>query len=230
MPNLYIIFTPCINGMPLMKEPGVLLVAGSEAPKSSVGEHVFSYSTPHLQAVYRKIHHLFCTQSQQTFDAGPVSVSVEPGLLNSMMLLGNADNGIMLHLVLAYCLTVDKGRCSALLRSLIASDTDFFEFVHRHRLEPWPVNRYAETVGLSLRKFNELFKDKFGMSAKLWLHHQRLEHARQLLESTPKKVIDVAIESGFCNPAHFSFSFRRHFRMSPSEARRESLRTFFPSR
>ncbi|UCQ48545.1 helix-turn-helix domain-containing protein [Edwardsiella ictaluri] len=82
--------------------------------------------------------------------------------------------------------------------------------------------RYADLFGLSQRKFNQLFNEKFGMAPKRWLLRQRLGHARQLLETTSKKVIDVALESGFCNAAHFSDCFRRHFSQSPSEVRRAS--------
>ncbi|MFM0515567.1 helix-turn-helix domain-containing protein, partial [Paraburkholderia sp. RL17-373-BIF-A] len=72
------------------------------------------------------------------------------------------------------------------------------------------------------RKFNELFKEKFGVSVKHWLLAQRLEHAKLLLETSPKKVIDIAFESGFANAAHFSDRFRRHYGICPRKVRQNT--------
>ncbi|MBC8642805.1 helix-turn-helix transcriptional regulator [Caballeronia sp. EK] len=148
-----------------------------------------------------------------------VTVPASEDVLRAVKQLAEVDAEAMLRFVLAYSLTQDGYRCTALLRHIVAADRSLFDFVHNHRLEHWPVSRYADTLGLSQRKFNELFKDKFGVSVKHWLLAQRLEHAKLLLETSPKKIIDVALESGFGNAAHFSDRFRRHFGVSPRGVR-----------
>lgn len=216
MPTLHLLLVPSLQSRSALKEPGVLLTTG---PVPEEG-HLFSYRGQRLQPICRELQHLMEGGCDHPSTQPALPVPMEHALLQTLIRLGQADDEAMLRLVLAYALTVERRRCSALLRPLVAADADLFEMLHRYRLEPWPVARYADLFGLSQRKFNQLFREKFGMSAKQWLQQQRLEHARALLETTPKKVIDVALESGFCNAAHFSDSFRRHFSQTPSEVRR----------
>lgn len=220
MPTLHLLLVTAADKASSSKEPGVLLMTSAASSVPPRGTHVFSYQTCRLHAIYRELKHLITNEGNQVIQTSPLMVSMDPGLLQTLILMAYADDEAMLRLVLAYCLTVERNRCSALLRFLMAADADFLEVLYLYRLEPWPVTQYADLLSLPLRKFNQLFREKFNMSAKHWLHQQRLEHARELLETTSKKVIDVALESGFCNASHFSDSFRRHFRQSPSEVRR----------
>lgn len=184
--------------------------------------HCYGFMVADLQAVHREMQHLLVAPPAQAILLNtPYHVAAGDNLLAVIMQLGTIDRAAMLHFVCSLCLAVDASLCASLLRRAVAADSDLFDFIYRHRLESWPVQRYADALGLSLRKFNQLFKEKYGVSAKHWLLTQRLEHARELLQTTPKKVIDVAFESGFCNHAHFSDSFRRHFQVSPSDVRRE---------
>ena len=231
MSSLHIILAPQAgtllmgNHAAKIESPGLLLMASNIPPAPPTGGKTFSYPAARLQPMYLDMQHLLCRIYRSTRPDTPHSMPAEEGMLHAVEQLAKVDTDAMLRFVLAYCLAIDCECCSALLRYLVAPDADLFNMIHRYRLEPWPVARYADMLGLSQRKFNQLFKDKYGMSAKLWLLTQRLEHARQLLASTTKKVIDVALESGFCNPAHFSDSFRRHFKMSPSDVKRESQPT-----
>jgi transcriptional regulator GlxA family with amidase domain len=69
----------------------------------------------------------------------------------------------------------------------------------------WALTRLAEPVGLeelaahsrmSVRTFTRRFRDETGLSPARWLLHQRLAHARLLLESTDLAVDAVARRSG----------------------------------
>ncbi|BEV73182.1 MULTISPECIES: helix-turn-helix domain-containing protein [unclassified Paludibacterium] len=184
----------------------------------------YVFSSLELQTIYRDIRHLIRTPAQSYTRLPKVhAVAVDAGMQRAISQMAGLSKTAMLHFLCMYCLLADKGQWAGLLQRAIAADGDMFEFIHQHRLESWPVQRYADEMGLSLRKFNQLFREKFGQSAKQWLTVQRLEHAHHLLQSTDKKVIDVAVECGFCNHAHFSDSFRRHFQMSPSAVRRQSV-------
>jgi AraC-like DNA-binding protein len=207
-----------------VKSAGVsLLLTSTEHVRTASHDACFVFFSTDLQTIYRDIRPL---HPPVAWDMSMLhvlhSVAVEPSLLTSMRRLAAIKPTAMLHFVLMYCLTVDGGVSAALLRQAIASDSDMFEFIHGNRLKPWAVQHYADALGLPLRKFNQIFKEKFGVSAKHWLLSQRLEHARHLLQTTSKKVIDVAFESGFSNHAHFSESFRRQFQLTPSAARRQA--------
>ncbi|MFJ1701583.1 helix-turn-helix domain-containing protein [Streptomyces sp. NPDC088252] len=48
-----------------------------------------------------------------------------------------------------------------------------------------------------------------------WLHSQRVEYAKQLLESTDLPVDEVAARSGLGSPANFRIHFKRATRVAP---------------
>ncbi|MBJ7262945.1 MAG: helix-turn-helix transcriptional regulator [Burkholderiaceae bacterium] len=207
--------------------PSLMLMAGSAPSKMPTASTQYSFVTAQLQAVYRELQHLMIEGEHSVRLEGPLALPASADVLHAVDQLAHADAEAMLRFVLAFGLAQDGCRCTTLLHHLVAVDRDLFEFVHRHRLESWPVSRYADMLGLPQRKFNDLFKEKYGVLPKRWLLSQRLDHARSLLETSTKKVIDVALESGFGNAAHFSDCFRRHYRMSPTEVRHE-VRTVVP--
>lgn len=204
--------------------PGLWLVAGGTPPSPCGGAHVYSLCGTSLQSVFRDVQPLLvdggCARALAPHQ--PQAVPAETGMLDAVARLAELNPDAMWRFTLAYCLVAERTRCSTLLRHLVSADFALCDFLHQHRLEPWPVTRYAEALELPLRKFTQLFKDKFGTSPKHWLQAQRLEHGRRLLETTSKKVIEIALECGFCTAAHFSESFRRHFHVSPRDARQQA--------
>jgi transcriptional regulator GlxA family with amidase domain len=83
----------------------------------------------------------------------------------------------------------------------------------------WAMGRLAEELNLgtlaeharmSVRTFSRRFRAETGLSPGRWLLHQRLEHARRLLETTDLPVDRVAADSGLGTAA----SLRQHLRTS----------------
>ncbi len=124
-----------------------------------------------------------------------------------------------LRFLYLYCLGLEPVYFSRLLESIVGTNNELLEFFDKNRLNPWTVARYADELGISTRKLNFLFYEKFGMSAKQWLLDQRLKKGCELLLSTRLRVADIAMECGFSNHAHFSDSFRRRFQQCPSRMR-----------
>jgi len=84
------------------------------------------------------------------------------------------------------------------------------------------VDFIAESVGLSPRQVHRLFSDE-GMSLMRWVWVQRLEQCYRDLgqdETGKRSISDVAYTWGFNDQAHFSRAFRKHFGISPRDARR----------
>lgn len=233
MSMLHIILVPCggqiwVGGRGHTINVSSLIFAAGTAPVSMpTGSTKYGFSTAQLHSVYRELQHLMVGGSHSIRLEGPLALPASADVLHAVDQLAQVDAEAMLRFVLAFGLAQDGCRCTTLLHHLVAADRDLFDFVHRHRLESWPVSRYADMLGLPQRKFNDLFKEKYGIPAKRWLLLQRLDHARSLLETSTKKVIDVALESGFGNAAHFSDCFRRYYCMSPTEVRHEA-RTIVP--
>lgn len=87
------------------------------------------------------------------------------------------------------------------------------------------VDLIAGSVGLSPRQIHRLFLDE-GMSLMRWVWCQRLEQCyRELTQGdlTQRSISDIAYTWGFNDSSHFSRAFRKHFGVSPREARRQSL-------
>lgn len=81
------------------------------------------------------------------------------------------------------------------------------------------LEQYALLSNRSLSAFKRDFQKQFNNTPGRWLLEKRLEHARFLLSNKNKTVSEVAFESGFENPSHFSRSFKERFGISPAAAK-----------
>jgi AraC-like DNA-binding protein len=82
--------------------------------------------------------------------------------------------------------------------------------------EPPSLLALARQVGLNDFKLKVGFRQVFGATAFGYLHDQRMERARQLLEERRFNVTEVACTVGYANPSHFSAAFKRKFGVNPS--------------
>lgn len=70
------------------------------------------------------------------------------------------------------------------------------------------VDTAAARVGLSRRRFTQLFRDVAGQSWLQMLRELRIRHARKLLKETSRSVAAIAFEAGFSDLSHFYRVFR----------------------
>jgi AraC-like DNA-binding protein len=82
--------------------------------------------------------------------------------------------------------------------------------------EPPSLLALARQVGLNDFKLKRGFRQIFGTTAFGYLHEQRMERARQLLEERRFNVTEVAGAVGYANPSHFAGAFKRKFGVNPS--------------
>lgn len=130
--------------------------------------------------------------------------------------------------IIHYCLSNDWEYFSVLFSTMINEGGELIGFMKEYAFNPWPAERYASMLGISLRKFNMIFRERFGISPKRWLMETRLVHARYLLSNTMMSVADIASQCGFNNHAYFSESFRKRFSYSPSKWREHHLLNLNP--
>ena len=81
--------------------------------------------------------------------------------------------------------------------------------------EPLPLARLARHVGLSSSQFARAFRDATGRPPHRFLVGLRIERARELLESTDRPVIEIALRCGFEQTTHFATMFRQVTGVSP---------------
>ncbi|PDT50388.1 AraC family transcriptional regulator [Sinorhizobium fredii] len=86
------------------------------------------------------------------------------------------------------------------------------------------IEQLAASVGLSRRQLERLFTEKTKMSPALAFRRLRLDRAKQILLTSKKPIIEVALDVGFVNTSHFTKEFRRTYGQTPAEIRDSAAR------
>lgn len=82
------------------------------------------------------------------------------------------------------------------------------------------LRQWAERVGRHPSHVARSFETHFGRSLGEHVRARRLWSARQRVRATDEPLCHIAVDHGFCDQAHFTHAFRRHFGISPGRARR----------
>jgi AraC family transcriptional regulator, exoenzyme S synthesis regulatory protein ExsA len=217
------------GGMHTIPAYSIVATSGDAVVCSTTAEmelHVVDFRSADFQRLYPEIADLLDETLHLRFFPEPARIiETSAGVLDTLALLAQAAPHTLLRFLYAYCLALDRCYFSALMRYAMSGDTAFVEFIEANCLKQWSVERLAQEFDMPVRKFNMLFQEKYGMTAKRWLLETRLFRARDLLLSTSMRVLDIALECGFSNHAHFTDSFRKRFLCNPTQLRlREAMR------
>ena len=82
------------------------------------------------------------------------------------------------------------------------------------------IRELAAACSLSASHFARCFRESFGISVHQRLIQLRIERAKLLLLQGASTMVEIALQSGFCDQAAFSRTFNRIERMTPSHWRR----------
>lgn len=86
---------------------------------------------------------------------------------------------------------------------------------------PIKLSDRAERYGYNEKYIGRLFKSTTDVSFSNYVNRLRLNHAKNLLLSTEKSIIEVALDSGFENVTYFNRCFKRELGLTPTEFRRQ---------
>ncbi|HKG03543.1 MAG TPA: helix-turn-helix domain-containing protein [Conexibacter sp.] len=118
------------------------------------------------------------------------------------------------------------GQAQFIQRAVPPTDDGSLEATRAYALacleEPLTVAQLARHAHTSERTFNRRFRAETGTTPLRWLHAQRVDHARRLLEASDLPVEQVAQRCGFGSAA----SLRQHFRRATSTTPTAYRRTF----
>lgn len=95
-----------------------------------------------------------------------------------------------------------------------------FQYIRTHCLEPVSRDAVAAVVGCSPSHLSRLFTRATGRTFKECVLECRMEKAKELLERTGRKVIDIALDLGYGDPNYFSSTFKRVTGVTPTQYRR----------
>jgi transcriptional regulator GlxA family with amidase domain len=88
--------------------------------------------------------------------------------------------------------------------------------------EALTVPELADLCGMKPTLFSRRFKTSFGKSPYQYVLDQRLAEAKRLLRNSDWPLAQVALATGFSNQAHFSTTFHRAAKVTPSAYRKSA--------
>jgi transcriptional regulator GlxA family with amidase domain len=123
----------------------------------------------------------------------------------------------------------DGGQAQFIVRTLAAptrsSTSSARDWAARRLDQPVDLASMAQVARMSVRTFTRRFREETGLSPAQWLTRQRVEHARELLETTDLGVDEVARRAGFGT----AVSLRQHLRSAVGVSPLAYRRTFRPA-
>ena len=116
------------------------------------------------------------------------------------------------------------GQAQFIERAIAPTDDGSLEATRAYALgrlhEPLTVTHLARHACTSERTFNRRFRQETGTTPLKWLHAQRVDHARRLLEGSELPIEVVAQRCGFGSAAILRQHFRRATATTPTAYRR----------
>jgi len=87
--------------------------------------------------------------------------------------------------------------------------------IHSLLSEKITVPQLAQACALSRSHFSRAFKRSTGMSPQDWIHRQRINQAKRLIQESNMTLTQISAECGFCDQAHFCRTFTRTEGVNP---------------
>ncbi|WP_181397669.1 AraC family transcriptional regulator [Gracilibacillus dipsosauri] len=95
-------------------------------------------------------------------------------------------------------------------------------YLERHYDQKITIASLSELFNISTRHLNRTFKAETGKTVIEFIHHIRITRAMKLLTETNEKVIWIAMDVGYDDPAFFTRLFTRKVGCSPGKYRDQS--------
>ncbi|MGH7941549.1 MAG: helix-turn-helix domain-containing protein [Limisphaerales bacterium] len=95
-------------------------------------------------------------------------------------------------------------------------------YMVQHLNQPLQVSTLAAQASVSTSHFFALFKRQMGAAPMDFFIRLRMNHARELLDSTRSSVKEIAATMGYDDPFYFSRVFKSVHRVAPAEYRRRN--------
>lgn len=100
--------------------------------------------------------------------------------------------------------------------------TETKNYIALHLSEALELPRLAEHVHLNQDYLTRIFKRETGTSVKSYIVGQRMEKARELLETSKTPIADIACQIGYYNYTSFNRIFKKYYGVSPQSYRRKT--------
>lgn len=92
-------------------------------------------------------------------------------------------------------------------------------YIAAHYGEEMSVERLSELVYMAPSYLSSVFKKETGQNLNRFIKSVRMEKAKELLEQTMMKIVDISTACGYPNVSYFCSSFREYYGISPQKFR-----------
>lgn len=96
---------------------------------------------------------------------------------------------------------------------------NFNHLVENHYAEHWALGEYADHLGITVSRLNDICRRVSGLSSKKIVIDRQMQEARRSLQFTSKGVSEIGYDLGFRDPAYFARFFRKYSKMTASDYR-----------
>jgi len=93
------------------------------------------------------------------------------------------------------------------------------EILQQHILDPPSLAELARRSGLNEFKLKKGFREVFGTTVFGYFNTLRLEQAHLLLCNTRLSISEIAYQTGWAHPQHFTRAFKKHYGITPGQIR-----------
>ncbi|GEQ85009.1 hypothetical protein ULMS_05170 [Patiriisocius marinistellae] len=97
----------------------------------------------------------------------------------------------------------------------------FLELMETHFLDNTNASFYANEIGISLKRLNQILKEKLNLTAKQIIQQRQITEAKRRLVRSKITTKELAFILGFDSISSFSRFFKKHIGVSPSAFRQQ---------
>jgi AraC-like DNA-binding protein len=183
----------------------------------ALGEQSFEayYHNPVLDSIpsvlktgsFEKYKYLFNSVFSEFINPTPVS-----GLKNKAFILEILSS---MYEDAANVFALDKNLKTPYYSSIIRS----MDYIKNNYQKKLCLKELSKVAAMSPNYFHKMFSKTLGKTPNEYIMEIRLKKAKELLASTRTNIMDISSECGFEDTSYFSYVFKKHFSISPSQFR-----------
>ena len=95
------------------------------------------------------------------------------------------------------------------------------QYIYEHYDQELSTELLAEQVYLAPSYLSHIFKKETGQNLSKFIKALRMEKAKQMLEESHNKIVNISYAVGYPNVSYFCKSFREYYGVSPQKYREE---------
>ncbi len=101
-------------------------------------------------------------------------------------------------------------------RKIKATVDDAVDILRREWNDPPTISTLARRVGINECSLKKWFRENMNMPIGAYIRRQRMEKAREMIETGNYSILATAVFVGYSNPSHFSAAFKKNYGHLPS--------------